>query len=149
MQTLLLATFLVAASMDPAPTSPPTEYLRRVALNGTAASRTITIDNSSGAWDYVNLEVWRTRSAGTDLTLTCLGTLNKTATPESVLGTCTFDASGNCTYVAATLVSSADASEKLGWILNIRGWLNLACTFASTSAGAGDLITVTGRKVAK
>lgn len=148
MQSLLLAA-LLAVAMDPAPSQPPTEYLRRVALNGTAASRTITIDNSAGLWDQVNLEVWRTRSAGTDLTLTCLGTLNKTATPESVLGTCSFDASGNCTYVAATMVSTADASEKLAWIIKVRGWLKLACTFASTSAGAGDLITVTGRMVAQ
>ncbi len=144
MHILILLAALAAAGVGER-----TEFIRRVALNGAAATRTITFDNSSHAYDKAVLEVWRTRAAGTDLTATCKGTVNPTATPESVMGVCSYDASGVCTFSAGTLKSNTSTSEKLAWEVSLTGWAKVTCVFASTSAGASDLLTVTGRLVAQ
>ena len=124
-------------------------YLRRQPLNGTAASLTFTISNGDGKYSYANIEVSRTRVAGTDLTLTCKSTTRKSTTPTAVRTKCDYDASGVCTSVTATLKSATSATEVLAWRVSVAGWERTDCTFASTAAGATDLVSATGRLVAE
>ena len=115
-------------------------------LSGAAGGRTITINNPKGGYATAALVVDRTRSAGTDLTMTCTGAVTD-VTPTAVMGTCTYDAAGVCTFVQATMQSTADASEVLLWYVDIRGLVVVDCVFDSTSADGDDELTVIGAAV--
>lgn len=145
---LLLGIALPAAAMPYI--SERTTVLSAVALNASAGTRTFSIMNPSGAYLKANLEMQRTRVAGTDLTLTCVKTTSDTtppATPTGVMTACVWDATGVCTSVTATLKSTTSVTETLAWELDISGYTRTDCTVASTSAGGTDLITTILRLV--
>src|SRR5690349_12803580 len=81
-------------------------------LSGSAAGRTITINNPKGGYSTAVLVVDRTRSAGTDLTMTCVSAI-ESGTPEAVMGTCTYDASGVCTFLTASGVPLSIAETQV------------------------------------
>jgi hypothetical protein len=120
-----------------------------IALNGAASVRTFSVNNQGGGFAYLNMEVVRTRVAGTDLTLTCLSTVRESTAPTAQRTTCTFDANGACTSKTATLQSTTSSTETLAWTVNVLGWLRTTCVFASTSAGATDKLTVYANVVAQ
>lgn len=123
-----------------------TTFLAEVALNGSAASRTFTIDNTKGGYAYANLEIFRTRSAGTDFSMTCVSTTG-TETPTAVRPTCSFDSSGVCELKTAQLNSETSSTEAWAIDLRILGWKSTDCTFVSTAAAAGDTVEVLGALV--
>lgn len=122
-------------------------YGRRLTLSGAASTRTFTINNPRGRFAFANLEVVRVRSAGTDLTMTCKSTTRTGTTPTATREVCIYDTAGICISTTATMTSSTSSSETKAWRVNILGWERTDCELASTSAGAGDKATVTGRKV--
>ncbi len=121
-------------------------FLATTALNGTAASRTFTINNPGLQFALANLEITRVRAAGADLTLTCKSSVTSSA-PTAQRTTCSFDSTGVCTSVTATLKSGTSASEVLAWQVGILGWQRTDCTLASTSANGSDTVAVVGRLV--
>lgn len=139
-----------AVRADAAALGEQTTFLATAALNGSAASLTFTINNPNGAYTYANLELVRTRVAGSDLTMTCKSTTNGiSSAPTATRGVCTYDASGVCTQLTATRKSSTSVTETLPWTVNILGWTRTDCTVASTGAGVTDTIAVTGRMVTR
>ena len=144
MNALLLIAAMLAAPVE---VGPEETYGRRLTLSGAASTRDFTITNTGGKYSFANLEVVRVRSAGTDLTMTCVSTTRTSTTPTAARTICTYDASGVCASATAQLKSATSASETLAWRVDVAGWERTDCTLASTSAGAGDLATVTGRKV--
>lgn len=112
-------------------------------LSGSAAGRTIRIDNPRGGYATAVLVVDRTRSAGTDLTMTCVSAIAAGA-PAAVRGTCAYDSNGVCTFKPATWKAVTSASEVLEVRVDVLGRVRTDCTFASTSADGDDEVTVTG-----
>lgn len=117
-----------------------------VAMNGSAASRTFTITNPKGGYAYANLEIARTRSAGTDFTMTCVSTVG-TGVPVAQRTVCTYDSSGLCTSSTATQTSTTSVTENLAWVVGILGWTRTDCVVASAAANGSDLVTIIGNMV--
>lgn len=141
---LLVPSLASAQAALVASESPVVTLLSAAPLNGAAATLTVTRTavQKKGFTRWV-LNVLRTRVAGTDLTMTCTNSFDANVNKAS-LTTCTYDATGVCTSVAAVMKSTTSASEKLVWEVNLGGYGRLDCVFASTAAGAGDLLTVQG-----
>lgn len=146
---LMILAVLSASEMSPRTTcvaSAGTAF-RRVALNGDAASRTFVIENPQGKYTRAHVDIFRTRVAGTNLTLACLYTTGSEA-PAGVRGTCPCDSSGSCACTQRTLTSPGGAaSETWSVPIDIDGWTRVACTVASASAGVTDLATCVQRLV--
>jgi YD repeat-containing protein len=119
-----------------------------IALNAAAGTRTFSINNPDGGYAIANLELARTRNAGTDMTMTCVATTGS-GTPTAQRTTCTYDGAGTCASVTATMSSSTSVTETLAWVVGIHGWVTTNCVVASTSADGDDKLTVTGNMVAQ
>lgn len=145
------ALFVIAAllSAGEAEVGAQETYGRRLTLSGAEATRDFTIDNPRGRFAFVNLKVSRTRSTGTDLTMTCKSTTRSSTTPTATRTICTYDTAGVCISKTAQLKSTTSSTETLAWRVDILGWERTDCVLASSSAGAGDKATVTGRKVTR
>lgn len=122
-----------------------TTLLSNIALNGTAAVRTWTLTQAqTDGMAKVVLTVKRTRVAGTDLTMTCTQSPDA-GTTKGTIQTCEYAAaSGTCTHYQTTWKSANSSTETLTWEMSVLGYGQLDCTFASTSAGATDKLTVYG-----
>lgn len=129
--------------------STATTYLATTALNSAASALTFRLTNPGGQYAMANIEITRTRVAGTDLTLTCKSSTTPGGTPTAVRTTCSYDASGVCLSSTATKKSGTSTTETLAWQINIRGWLVTDCTFASTAAGASDFVGAVGNMVSQ
>jgi hypothetical protein len=121
--------------------------LTATALNGVA---TFTITNTDSQYYQANLEVARTRLAGTDLTMTCVSTTSRTATPTAQRQDCEMaSSSATCTHYQTIWKSPTSSTETLAWEVKILGWYRTDCTFASTLAGGSDFVAVTGALVSQ
>ena len=121
--------------------------LDNIALNGSSTVRTFTLTGKQiDGMAKAVLTVKRTRVAGTDLTMSCTQSPDG-GTTLGQLTVCYFDSSGTCTSSTATWKSSTSSTETLTWEVGVLGYGQLACTFASTSAGATDKLTVLGTMV--
>ncbi len=142
----LLFLALLAAGCGASDIGERVTCLSGVALNASAATRTCTIENPSGAYSFATVEAARTRVAGTDFSMTCVST-NGTGTPAALRGGCERDASGTCEFAPDTEIDTTSSTLTYGWEVRLRGWTRMACTFASTSAGGTDLLTMNYRLV--
>lgn len=143
---VLLLALLASVTGAPSQVGQRVRCISNAALNGSAASRTCTIENTRGEYRHATLDVVRTRDTGTNLTVTCSST-NGSGVPEFVRGKCTCTA-GTCACVQDTLVSpGGSASEKWATRVDVHGWIRTACTFASASAGGDDILDVHYRLV--
>lgn len=118
-------------------------------LSSTALSTgpTFIIYNPGGMYKQANLIMARTRSAGTDMTMTCTRSLNN-GTTKGTMQNCT-DSSGTCTHNTVTLKSPTSSTETLAWELTVLGWPYSQCTMASASSTGSDLLVVTGALIAE
>jgi hypothetical protein len=117
-----------------------------------AASRTFTLSKASGAlppsgFAKLVLSVKRTRAAGTDLTMTCTQSPNSGVTEFKLQECESAAASGVCTFYEQTWKDPGSVSLNSTWSVEILGYSWLKCTFASTSGGASDFLTVFGEMV--
>lgn len=126
--------------------------INNVALNAAAASRTLTLSTAAGSlpvrgYGVLVLSVKRTRNAGSDLTMTCTQSPDG-GTTDFPLAECeSAAASGVCTYYQQTWKDAGSVSANWTWRVDILGYSEVECVFASTSANGSDLLTVTGSVV--
>lgn len=123
-----------------------------VALNAAAGSRTLTLSTAAGSlpargFGVLVLSVKRTRVAGTDLTMTCTQSPDGGTTDYGLAECESAAASGVCTFYQQTWKDPGSASVNWTWRVDILGYSELECVFASASAGANDKLTVTGSVV--
>lgn len=158
---LVLAALLVSATAHAAVAEkhliqPPFDtgkvLLNNIALNGAAGVRTLTLSSAAGSlpahgFAKLVLSVKRTRVAGTDLTMTCTQSPDGGTTDYALEECESAAASGTCEFYTQTWSDSAAASKNHTWSVDILGYTELECIFASTSAGATDKLTVTGQVV--
>lgn len=122
--------------------------LAGIALNASAGTRTFTFTNPGGGYAKARFQMARTRVAGTDLTMTC--TRTDSSGVAAKVQTCAWgDGDGICTHVDVTWKDTSSATETVTWELEVLGYFAATCIVASTSAGASDLLTVTGDLVAQ
>jgi hypothetical protein len=113
-----------------------------------SGSPSFTISNPGGGYAKASLTMVRTRSAGTDMTMTCTQSRNG-GTTKAKIQTCEFTAaSGTCTHYDVTWKSATSSTETLTWEVTTLGYPLTYCTLASTSADT-DTIAVTGMLVSQ
>jgi hypothetical protein len=147
----LLAAVIILLAVDPALAQEGPRH--RIHDLGTVLASTalsggpvFTITNPGAGFAKAVLTMNRTRSAGTDMTMTCTQSRDG-GTTKAKLQTCEFTAaSGTCTHYDVTWKSSTSSSEILSWEVTVLGQPLTYCTLASTSADT-DTIVVTGMLV--
>lgn len=112
--------------------------LSAVAMNGDAATRTITLDTRNMA--KVILKCVFTRSSGTDVQIAPYGSLDGGTTYGNI--TQSDISTGTGAIYAFTDVRTTSSTENFCVEYDVRGYDFMKYVFASTSAGAGDTLTV-------
>jgi hypothetical protein len=114
------------------------KLLDGVALNAVAASRTFTL--ATVGFGKVTVQANLTRTAATDLRLTCTASLDEGASYGSV--TSTSIAAGTGTVSAYVDVFAVSGSANVLLEYDVRTYDKLRCVVSGTSGGANDLITI-------
>ena len=97
-----------------------------------SGSPTFTISNPGAGYAVALLTMVRTRSAGTDLSMTCARS-NDGFVSSAKVQICSY-AGGTCTHADVTWKSATSVTETLAWEVGILGWIQTKCTLTSTSA---------------
>lgn len=131
--------------------------LNAVALNGGAGARTFTVAGLDG-FRTLSLDPQYTWANNGTLTFTCTGksaasaTSTPTPTPvDTTLTTCS-TAAGTCTlnFGGVVVTPSLTANKNFTFQLGIAGQSSITCVVVhGGTPGAGDILTVTGRKCPK
>ena len=110
------------------------------ALNG---SPTITLKAKDiSGYGLVALDIAFTRVAATNVAMTCT-TSTDDGTTKFTLQSCAVSA-GDCTSSGASWTKTTSVTGKWTWRVDTVGLNYLQCTFTGASAGATDLLTITG-----
>lgn len=109
-----------------------------------SGSPTFTLNNPGAGYAVALLTMVRTRSAGTDMSMTCVRSNDGFITSAKVQ-ICSY-AGGTCTHADVTWKSATSSTETLAWEVGILGWIQTTCTLTSTSATT-DTIKVLGSMV--
>jgi hypothetical protein len=114
------------------------KVLSAVALNASAGSRTFTLPVSRYAKTVVQVDL--TRTAATDLQLTCTGSLNGGATYGEIASTSI--SAGVGTMSAYRDVFALTTSRNILFEYDTRNYDSFRCVVSGTSGGAADTINV-------
>jgi hypothetical protein len=117
--------------------------LSGVALNASSASRTFSLDDDREfGFNLLVAYVYLTRSAATDVRMTCTGAPDAESGP-AVLQDITV-ASGVGTSDDARFQKAVSGTAAWPWRVDVTGYRNVKCTLSGTSGGSSDLVTVKG-----
>jgi hypothetical protein len=114
------------------------KVLDGAALNAAAASRTFTLDVSG--MSVVSIQIDLTRTAATDLQLTCLASLNGGVSYGEISSTSVSGGTGTMTAYHDVFPLSANHNLIFDYYVGTKD--NLKCTVSGTSGGANDTIDV-------
>jgi hypothetical protein len=114
------------------------KVLSAVALNATAATRTVTLPVAG--YSRLTMQIELTRVAATDVQVTCTGSINGGGTYALVTSGTT--SSGTGTLSAYHDVFATTTSQNFMTQYDVRGLDKIACVLSGTAAGGTDLVDV-------
>jgi len=122
--------------------------LSAVALNATAATRTITLtEQNMRGFSVAALFIDFNRTAATDVSMTCTGSMDA-GTTYFQFQSCDVSA-GDCTSTDASWTRTISANDEFIWRVDTMGIPRVQCLFAGTSAGGSDTVTVSAYAIAQ
>lgn len=123
------------------------KLLNQIALNATAADRTVTLQISGGGatnggsgWSNVHWQVDATRAAYTALTMACTTSINSGTSYANMNSLAVV--SGTGTLSTFTWIKPTSSSTNEGIDMDVSLFDTVKCVFGGTSAGATDLVDV-------
>jgi len=117
--------------------------LSAVALNATAATRTLTVTQADLlGHGLLVVYIDYTNSSATTVTMVCSAS-DDSGTKEFTIQSCDV-AAGNCTSSDNLFTNAVSGDEDFTWRVDVLGFIHVTCILGGASADGSDLVTVTG-----